>query len=320
LIACCQKPELQEVEMDSQPEKDTLLSCTIELPAGFRHHDVLTFHQRDSQMVAERVEAEMLHKGLIWAGYPACLTIQFSNGCARASLAIDGTPAEDGDAALARMAHRMLGLTQRVEDFERDYGQHHQLGALIGRKIGLRVPLTPTPFEALTWAITGQQISVSAAVSIRRKLIQVVGLQHSSGLWCYPDARSITTMTEADLRQTGLSLTKVQTIKTLSELIEKNQLPLDQWVDEPPVEDIRTQLQQIKGIGPWTVNYALLRGFGWLDGSLHGDAAVRRNLQLLLGKSEKVTADEAQQWLAEFSPWRALVAAHLWSIRARSDY
>jgi len=30
----------------------------------------------------------------------------------------------------------------------------------------LRVPVAATPFEALTWAITGQQISVAAAVSI----------------------------------------------------------------------------------------------------------------------------------------------------------
>ena len=35
----------------------------------------------------------------------------------------------------------------------------------------------------------------------------------------------------------------------------------------------------LKGIGPWTVDYALLRGFARLDGSLHGDAAVRRQLQ-----------------------------------------
>ena len=33
------------------------------------------------------------------------------------------------------------------------------------------MPGSPTPFEALTWAITGQQITVAVAVSLRRKLI-----------------------------------------------------------------------------------------------------------------------------------------------------
>lgn len=32
-----------------------------------------------------------------------------------------------------------------------------------------------------------------------------------------------------------------------------------------PVEEIREQLMAIRGISPWTVNYALLRGFDWLD-------------------------------------------------------
>jgi DNA-3-methyladenine glycosylase II len=70
----------------------------------------------------------------------------------------------------------------------------------------------------------------------------------------------------------------------------------------------------VSGIGPWTVYYALLRGFGWLDGSLHGDAGVRRGLQVLLNSSEKVSEEHARVWLAEFSPWRALVIAHLWAV------
>jgi DNA-3-methyladenine glycosylase II len=56
----------------------------------------------------------------------------------------------------------------------------------------------------------------------------------------------------------------------------------------------------------------LLRGYGWLDGSLHGDAAVRRVIKTLMAV-EQVSEKEAQQWLQAFSPWRALLAAHLWA-------
>jgi DNA-3-methyladenine glycosylase II len=85
-----------------------------------------------------------------------------------------------------------------------------------------------------------------------------------------------------------------------------------------PIAEMEEKLLLVSGIGPWTVNYALLRGFGWLDGSLHGDVAVRRGLQTLRNDAEKVTADEAERWLAEFSPWRALVAAHLWAMQMDS--
>lgn len=83
---------------------------------------------------------------------------------------------------------------------------------------------------------------------------------------------------------------------------------------ELPIEHIRQQLLKIRGIGPWIVNYALLRGYGWLDGSLHGDAAVRRGLQILLKHIEPVDENQTRQWLENLAPWRALVAAHLWKL------
>jgi DNA-3-methyladenine glycosylase II len=44
--------------------------------------------------------------------------------------------------------------------------------------------------------------------------------------------------------------------------------------------------------------------------------ALRRGLQALLDSSQKVGEKQAREWLAEFSPWRALVAAHLWAAQS----
>ncbi|MBK6960394.1 MAG: hypothetical protein IPH23_03900 [Gammaproteobacteria bacterium] len=48
--------------------------------------------------------------------------------------------------------------------------------------------------------------------------------------------------------------------------------------------------------------------------SLAAAISVHRQLQRLLGATEKPGEDFTRAWLAEFSPCRALVAAHLWSI------
>lgn len=296
--------------MSAQP------GCTIALPADFRATDILEFHRRDEQMLAERVAADVLHKGLVWRGLPACLRVRFTPGCAEVALAIDGA-AEAGDAdTLRRMAAHMLGLTQPVADFEGAYRDHPVLGPLIARHPGLRVPQSATPFEALSWAVTGQQISIRAALSLRRKLIQAAGLRHSAGLWCYPDAARVAGLDETTLRAAGFSQGKAQTLLALGTRVAQGELPLDHWLATLPVDDMCGRLLAIRGIGPWTVNYALLRGFAWLDGSLHGDVAVRRNLQALLGADEKPDETTARDWLAPFSPWRALVAAHLWRFGA----
>lgn len=291
------------------------LSCTIALPADFRVGDMLQFHARDPSRVAERVDAGVLQKGLSWHGKAACLTIRFAAGRAEVDLAIDGRSAAHAP-ALEALATRMLGLGQPVADFENTYRRHPLLGPLIAARPGLRVPVSPTPFEALTWAVTGQQISLAAAISMRRRLIELAGLRHSSGLACYPDPGRIAGLDQASLRRAGFSQTKAETLLTLSRGIEAVEFPLDAWSASLPVDEIRRRLLSVRGIGPWTVDYALLRGFGWLDGSLHGDAAVRRKLALLLGSKEKLAEAFVQRWLAQFSPWRALVAAHLWAMPA----
>jgi DNA-3-methyladenine glycosylase II len=289
------------------------LSCAISLPVNFRVDEVLDFHGRDKLAVAERIDGNRLHKGLLWDGNAACLTIEFGNGRANAELAIDGKRKTPRD-ALEQLVRRMLGLTQRVEEFETRYRAHPHIGPLIAGRPGLRVQQTATPFEALAWAIIGQQISLAAAISVRRRLIQAAGARHSSGLACFPDADRLSALSEPELRKAGLSQTKARTLQMLSREVVADRLPLTAWLATQPIEEIRAQLLSLRGIGPWTVSYALLRGFGWLDGSLHGDVAVRRQLQRLLDTAEKPGEDFTRDWLSEFSPWRALVAAHLWSI------
>lgn len=290
-----------------------VLSCTFPLPPAYRPGDILAFHRRDPHEVAESAGAMSLRKGLVWSGLPACLALRFEPDRAEATLTIDDAGSAECAARFEAMVRRMLGLTQDIDAFEARHRHHPQVGGLIARQAGLRVAVAATPFEALTWAVTGQQISLVAAVSLRRKLILAAGVRHATGLMCYPDAERIAALTVDDLRAAGFSAAKANTLLSLARLVADGALPLDGWLQTLPIEEIRERLLSVRGIGPWTVDYTLLRGFGWMDGSLHGDAAVRRSLQGLLGREEKISEHDARAWLAAFSPWRALMAAHLWA-------
>lgn len=297
-----------------------VLVCAVPLPAGYRPGDILAFHRRDAQALSERADEAGFSKAMLWGGKPACLSIRFTAAGVRVRLALDGRAPAGSRARLENMARRMLGLTQGVEAFEQAYREHPVIGALLARQAGLRVPVAATPFEALTWAITGQQVSVAAAVSIRRRFIGSIGKPHSSGLVCYPNPEQIAALSPEALREAGFSTAKAATLSALSRLVADGGLPLDDWLDAPPITEIRDRLLGIRGIGPWTADYTLLRGFGWMDGSLHGDVAVRRALQLLTAAPDKIGEKAAQQWLSAFSPWRALVAAHLWASLSNTAY
>lgn len=289
-----------------------MIECT--LPASFRTADFLAFQARDARSLSEQVESDRMRKGIVWDGVPACLEVIFRPGQACLSLMVDAARSLS-ERELRRFAEYFLGLDQPVEDFEASYALHPLLQELVAARSGLRVPQAASPFEALSWAISGQQISLAAALSLRRRLIEAVGLRHSSGLYCYPDAAALARLDEAVLGTAGFSRSKSQTLLALSQAVCADELPLQRWwQDGEAPERIAAQLLAVRGIGPWTVDYTLLRGFAHLDGSLHGDAAVRRQLQRLLQAPERLEARFVQEWLLPFSPWRALVAAHLWAM------
>ena len=288
----------------------------MQLPADFRPADFLAFHGRDARQVAERVTGSRIEKGILWHGHPARLTLDLSPGRAEVRLDVDGPAPYPTE--VAPLARHLLGLDQPVAELAAAHGDHPQLGPLLARLPGLRVPQAATPFEALSWAITGQQISLAAAVGIRRRLIEttndVAGTRHSSGLACYPDAATLARLDEPRLRAAGYSTTKAATLLHVARRTADGHLPLDHWLHaRTPADEIHATLAQLRGIGPWTIDYTLLRGFAQMDGSLHGDVAVRRKLQALLGHDTPPTPKETQTWLAQFAPWRALVAALLWA-------
>lgn len=289
----------------------------LPLPSGFRPQDFLRFHARDKQAVAEKVTGNTLEKAVVLRGRPALLTLTFETQAVLYTLETDDSQQTMPATELLSLVQHILGLTQPISGFEQAYAEHPLLGQIIAKQAGLRVPVSVSPFEAVTWAILGQQVSLNAAISLRRKFIQLANIQHSSGFYCYPGPLQVSQLSVEALRQAGISQSKANTLVKVGELVLAGQLPMDDWQQHASATEIAAALASVKGIGPWTISYTLLRGYGWLDGSLHGDAAVRRAMKKLIAV-EQVSEKEAELWLQPFSPWRALLAAHLWAWQSHS--
>ena len=275
---------------------------------------MLAFHARDETGTDARVVDHTIFKGICWDGTPALISIKCAGGFASAQLAIDGRPSATDRERLVDVVTRMMGLNQPVEEFERTYQDHPVLGKMIAMHPGLRIPAASSPFEAVTWAVVGQQISLAAAISIRRRLVSSLGQRHSCGLICHPSPNQIAISLADKLTAAGLSHAKAATLLNLANQIETRTLALETEQSFKAPEAVGEALLRLNGIGQWTVSYTLLRGYGYLDGSLHGDAALRRSMQMQPGLPATVSEDSAKEWLAQFSPWRALVAAHLWAM------
>jgi DNA-3-methyladenine glycosylase II len=176
----------------------------------------------------------------------------------------------------------------------------------------LRIVQSATVFEALTWAIIGQQINLAFAIALRRTFIQLADVRHSSGLWCYPDAAAAARLDVEALLARKFSRAKAETLLRFARMADSGELDLV-VSERNPIGAISEALLAVKGIGPWTVNYGLLRGYGYADCSLHGDVAIRAALQALLGEDSKPDMRRTEQFLQRYAPHRTMAAAHLWA-------
>jgi DNA-3-methyladenine glycosylase II len=289
----------------------------LALPAGYRVQDVLAFHSRDAESVAEQVSASQLAKGMLLDGVALRLTVALPQGgassahcLAEADLAGRLPPALR--ARIDAAARNILGLHIDPAPFVAMARDDALLGAVVARQPGLRIVQSGTVFEALTWAIIGQQINLPFAIALRRTFILQAGRQHSSGLWCYPEAADVARLPLDALTERKFSRAKAETLLRFAQLVASGALALALGPDNP-IEAISANLLAVKGIGPWTVNYGLLRGYGYADCSLHGDVAIRAALQRLLGEDSKPDLARTERILQQYRPHRTMAAAHLWA-------
>jgi DNA-3-methyladenine glycosylase II len=287
-----------------------LHELAIALPPAYRGEDVIAFHSRDAEGVAEQVTPNRIRKGVLLDGVPVLLDVSLAPGQARCAVDAAGTL----DAATLARAHEallnILGLRIDPAPFEALAQGDALLGPVVQREPGLRIVQSATVFEALTWAIIGQQINLAFAIALRRTFILQAGRRHASGLWCYPEAVDVARLDLDALTSRKFSGAKAETLLRVARLVAGGELALAR--DDDP--DVASQaLLAVKGIGPWTVNYTLLRGYGYPDCSLHGDVAVRAAFQQLLGEDSKPGIARTEALLERYRPHRTMAAAYLWA-------
>jgi len=274
----------------------------LPVPVGLRVQDVLAFQGRDGQSVSERVDGARLQKAFLCEGRASVLSLSFGERAIAVSLA-----GAEGGRAMARAhgaALRLLGWHGDPSSFE---SAHPDLAQ--GRE-GLRVLLTLDPFEALVWAILGQQVNLAFAYALRRDLIRLVGVPAAEGLIAHPDAARIGALEVADLQALRFSRRKAEYLLHAAAEVAAGRLRLD---DLTTATAAARNLLALRGCGPWTAQYVLMRGFGFRDGVPVGDAGLTLALQRWFGLDTRPGGPETQRLMAPFTPHRSLATFHLWA-------
>ncbi len=209
---------------------------------------------------------------------------------------------------------RMLGLDVDLRDFYRRAADDVHLRPLVERFRGLKPPRFPSVFECLVNAIACQQLSLTVGIGLLNRLAEHYGRTgtgaEADGPDAFPDPADLATADPDAVRQLGFSTAKAQAIVRLAQRVDEGSLDLEQLatVDDGPACGA---LQAIRGIGPWSAEYTLLRGLGRLGVFPADDVGARNNLQGLLGVDTGMDATAVRRAVAPWAPYAGLVYFHL---------
>ncbi|HET7059056.1 MAG TPA: AlkA N-terminal domain-containing protein, partial [Nitrospiraceae bacterium] len=163
--------------------------------------------------------------------------------------------------AVTMVLQRMLGTDVDLKEFYDFASQDPKLNQLVHRFRGAKPPRFPSIFEALVNGISCQQLSLTVGITLLNRLAKYCGLAAGSSIYCFPRPEDLVKMTPAEFRRLGYSGNKSRALLELSHTILDGRLNLETLVERDDQEITRVLLE-LRGIGRWTAEYALLRGVG----------------------------------------------------------
>jgi DNA-3-methyladenine glycosylase II len=216
------------------------------------------------------------------------------------SIELSGAGAMADRRRILTLLRRMLGVDRDLTPF---YGAARRIPWLrpllkLGR--GVRPPRYPTLWEACVKVVLFQQISLQAASTITRRLVEALGTALESegvSLYTFPSAERVLGVSDAELRSFGISPSKAATLRRVGEAIGSGSLSEEVLEGLPSPEAARV-LDGIKGIGPWSATVILLRGLGRLDVFPMNDTSVAHNLELV-GAGSRIDVAKLMEQLGE---------------------
>ena len=147
---------------------------TLALPSGYLAAATLRSWGRDPASLTERFDGRTLVRAFRAAdGAGALLVAELEGPLVRCRVEREGRTAPADLRAAHAVAVRSFGLPLDPLPFERRLARHPELRRLIEGRRGLRVPLTADPFEALLWAVLGQQVNLAFAFTLRRQVLSL---------------------------------------------------------------------------------------------------------------------------------------------------
>ena len=158
------------------------------------------------------------------------------------------------------------------------------------------------PFTTLARSVVGQQISVTAAQAIWKRV---------EGACPTLAPQQFIKVGPVKLQSCGLSKRKSEYILDVAQHFVSGALHVNSWTSMED-EAVIAELTQIRGIGRWTAEMFLIFNLSRPDVLPLDDLGLIQAISVNYFSGEPVTRSEAREVAANWEPWRTVATWYMW--------
>ncbi|WP_349408467.1 DNA-3-methyladenine glycosylase [Pseudalkalibacillus sp. SCS-8] len=286
---------------------------TLSLPDPFSFTETLHYLRRSPLEILHQVEGESVYKLLEVDGEKRLIEVSAcQNGEELFVRFLDQFPADP--AVVADYLAEWFDLRRDLNAFYESVSCNSILAPLIEKHNGLRVIGVPDLFEALCWAVIGQQVNLPFAYTVKKRFVEAYG-EHldrkDRRYWLFPKPERVAMLEAEDLRELQLTQRKAEYIISIANMMADGSLSKSDLL-ELEGDQSEKKLLAIRGIGPWSAHYVLMRCLRDPSAFPIGDAGLHNALKHILGREKKPTYDEIRKIFAPWQGWEAYAVFYLW--------
>ncbi len=183
-------------------------------------------------------------------------------------------------------------------------GKHDPvLGSIIKKHGPCEMSATRNYFQLMMGTVISQQLSTKAAKSIYNRLVDTLGGK--------PRPRHVLAATDQQLRDVGLSRSKVTFVKNVAEVFSTRRMGPKTFArlsDDQVIE----KLTAIKGIGEWSAHIFLMFALNRLDVFPVGDLGLRNAMVKAYKLRKNPSLKRLHRIGDAWRPYRTIGSLYLW--------
>ena len=217
----------------------------------------------------------------------------------------------------------VAAYTREWFDLDNDLSPFYELASrdpilhgVVPRLHGLRNMGIPDLFEALCWGIIGQQINLAFADTLKRRFVETFGRQVRRGdvdCWLFPEPRDIAGLDVGDITALKMTTKKAEYLIGVARLIADGELGRERLL-EGDIRSAEKKLVSIRGIGPWTANYVLMRCLRYPSAFPIDDVGLHNAIKAVLQEEQKPTVARIKELAVGWQGWEAYATFYLWRV------